>query len=136
MDVLKTIGQLEALGINLTLAIDYEGVITPEADALLNELSDNREVAVDFLAGRRFAPLSDNTPIPSQFRSQRMNEIRAIFATLYKMLEKFEGITAHEDWKKAANYYNGRLDEHDVLAISMYTICYEELSRQYRKLTQ
>ena len=37
MDILQVIGQLEANGITLTLAIDYEGKITPDAQELLQE---------------------------------------------------------------------------------------------------
>jgi len=129
-DVSKIVGNLEAKNVTLSLAIDFEGDITPEAEKLLQELSQNKQAAIDVLAGRRFAPLPDNTPHP--FRSERLMQIRSIFAVCYRMLEKFEGIEDPEQWRKAATYYEGRLGN-DALSVDMFTVCYNELQRQYYK---
>jgi len=135
MDMNDIIGKLEALGVTLKLAIDYEcETITPEIESLLRELSNDREAAIDALAGRRFVQLPNNTPIPAQFRSDRMNQIRHVFAVCYKLLELHEGASTEEQWHAAYNYHEGRLDASDPLAIELYITCVTELERQYRAL--
>ena len=126
MDVLNIIGKIEAADVTLSLAIDYEGSITPEVEELLRELSNDREAAIDALAGRRFVPLPDDIKLPAQFRSDYEKRTAAIFRTCFDMLIKFEGITELEEWKEASVYYQGKLSDKDPLAVSMFTICYEE----------
>jgi len=131
MDASKIIGELEALDIHLTLAIDYEGNITLGVDKLLQQLSQNKEAALDVLAGRRFASLPDNSP--HTFRSERMKQIRQIFASVYKMLELHEGAKTHEQWQAVSSYRESRLDENDPLAVDLHTACIGELMRQYKE---
>ena len=134
MDVLQIIGKLEALGVTLSLAVDYEcSEITPEIKALLQELSKNRETVIDALAGQRYIPLPDNTPIPAAFRSDRLNQIHAIFAVCYRMLELYEGAGTEEQWKSVYAYHEGKLDDTDTLAVELHTVCVSELIRQYRR---
>jgi hypothetical protein len=133
MDIFQIIGHLETMGVNLTLAIDYEGNITPEAETLLQALSKDREAAIDCLAGRRFAPLPDNMKLPPQFQSERMKQIQHIFRVCFTLLEKHEGAETEEQWKAAATFCEGKLDPKDRLATDMHIACYTELHRQHKK---
>ena len=132
MDVIRIIGNLEAKNVTLSLAIDFEGVITPEAEKLLRELSQNKQAAIDVLAGRRYVPLPDNIKLPPEFRSERMKQIRDIFAKCYNLLEKYECAKTEEQWRDIHNYHEVRLDGNDPLAVSLFTACVEELHRQYK----
>jgi len=69
MDAFEIIGQLEKLGFTFQLAIDYEygGELTAETETLLTQLSDDREVAIDYLLSQRFVPLPDSFSLPAEW---------------------------------------------------------------------
>ena len=61
-----------------------------------------------------------------------MQRIKSVFKTCYELLERYSDGIADSDWADIAKYYEGRLDPADLLAVAMFTVCYEELARQYQ----
>jgi len=128
------IEDLRDLGIDVELGVkvNAQSKPSPEVEKLLNKLSENREDAINHLLAGKIFPLPDNTPHP--FYSDRMKQIRKIFAVCYRMIEIFENKNrTEEQWKIIADYHNGKLDPSDDFAIKMHTICYGELHKQFKK---
>ena len=138
MDGMQLIGELESLGVSLSLAIDYEynGTLTPEIESLLSKLSEQKEAAIDYFLSKRIVPLPDDVKLPKEFKkplSARMKQISHIFRTCFDMLKLHESCQTEEQFKAAADYHIGKLDASDQFAINMNTVCYKELSRQYEE---
>jgi len=132
MDCIQIIGELEALGVNLSLAIDYEfsGDLTPEIQSLLQKLSEDKEAAIDSFLCKRIVPLPENTPLPPQFRSKRMRQVQNIFRVCFDMLAKHEDVKTEARWREVYAYHEGKLDGNDPLAVAMHTAAISELRRQ------
>ena len=135
MTVGAIIEALDNLGVNVELGISCNSKMKPdpEAESLIKMLSDQRDAAIDYLLIGKLVPLPDDTKLPAQFRSERMNQIRNIFAICYRMLDLYEGSKTLEQWREVHAYHEGRLDEKDPLAVAMHTVCVEELRRQYKE---
>jgi len=134
MNVGHIIESLDKCGVIVELGINLKSgqKPPPEAEPLIKMLSDRREGVIDHLLAGRFVPLPDSAKIPDAFRSERMNEIRAILAVCYRLLELHEGAETEAQWKAAHSYHEGRLDGNDQFAVQMHTAAILELQRQYQ----
>jgi len=135
MTITAIIEDLSSFGVEIELGVKVisKSKPTPESDELLQKITERREEVIDHLLAGRIVQLPDNTPLPPQFRSERMKKIAHIFRVCYNLLEKHEGASTEEQFKAAADYHIGKLDASDQFAINMNTVCYKELSRQYEE---
>lgn len=121
--------------VEIGIKVDAKAKPTAEMETLIQMLTDKRDEAIDRLLIGRYVPLPDDTKVPQQFMSERMKQIRNIFAVCYRMIEKFENQNrTAEHWKIISEYHNGKLNPADDFAIKLHTICYSELAKQYQEL--
>ena len=131
MNAGQIIGHLESMGYTFSLAIDYENdtTPTPEAEELLHRLAADKESAIDYLLSRRYVPLPENTPLPTQWHNQRH---KRIFRQAYGALEKHSGASTAAEFKAASDEFI-EMSKGDSLLQEVLAAIYSEIARESRK---